>query len=690
MQWLFKHIKICFIASAALLLVLGAISFIRRPSYDFETVYQLRYEDDYLYGIDFNNYSINVFRMRFDGTEFSSVELPVYQGKESALFFGKELNRSDSGWTFSEKNADSTVNTGNREFTECRTNEPSGLSYGIYVTEKGKQVPAVYKDNTVVLLQRGKYVFTERLSRAFTPYAIAFLLLLALFLFVYIIGRREKGVSLISEFIVLLYPFAVIMIIIMSSFIHDLCFSIAENSSMTNLLTDARITTYLSQSGNADVLSLRYDGQEIYILGENGEDLWKNHTDSKKLNSAQKSAQEKQPVLIRYASDDVVYDSILMAVENAEGKVDRIVEKRTNIFPNMVKVEKQADRIFHQILIAICGIILCIALVLDISARRMSTASKSVMKAGDGDIDKVPPMYGISEVPVLVRNVNRLLGRLNIYRSNFDRLNEKYKAFIPQLELELIGEDKTSDDVKVREKEINASSISYYNPDLTAENDDSGLNTVFNIMNERGLVIHHMDRKGFYGFSCRGCSMLLDSTVKMLEYDHLTNGCAALTDGIINIGMTGGKERASVFLVSSDKILCDNLARRGQGIGCSLIITDCFRDKTENKIGSYHLRLLGDMHNRNDESVTEIYEVLDVQSNEIRRLKEQTRILFEQGVRFFRENQTLKARRCFVQVMELNNSDKAAMHYIILCDTLIRNPEKATGRNYLFEYGSWE
>lgn len=690
MQWLFKNIKTCYIVTVIILFVLGVISFIMHPSYEFDMVYQLRYEDDCFYGIDFNDYKITAFRMNADGTEFSSRELPVYQGTDTVTFSEKTLKRTESGWIFDSENKDAIINHGNTEYTECRLNAKTGMNYGIYVTEKGSQVPAIHQEEKDTVFSTAAYVFIERLTRAFFPYAIAFLLITVLFLFIYFTKRREEGVSLLSEFIILLYPFLVAMVIVMFSFVHDVCFSIAENASQANLLTDARITSYLLQTNDSDNLILRYDGKELFAPGTNGEELWRNHTDSKKLRAALSAAEKNQPVLLRYAADDVVYDSIFMAVVNEAGIHDTIVEERNNIFPSLVKVQRQADNTFFLIFAIIIGIFISIACVLLFECYRMKTASKAIMKAGEGDIDSVDPMLGFTEVPVLIRNVNTLLSRLSNYRMAFDRLNEKYQAFIPQIELELLGEDRTSGDVKVREKVINAASISYFRSDIKLREIDSDFEAMLDAMNERGLVLHHLDSKGFYGFSCRGCNMLLESTNKMLEFDHMGEGCAALTEGMLHIGMTGGFNRASVFLISSDKVLSDFLAERGCGIGCSMIVTDRFREKISKRISSYHLRELGDVYNRNDQSITVIYEILDVQHGEKRRLKEQTRILFEQGVQFFRDNQILKARRCFVQVMDQNGSDKAAMYYIMLCDGIIRNPEKEKEKHHIFEYGSWE
>ena len=100
----------------------------------------------------------------------------------------------------------------------------------------------------------------------------------------------------------------------------------------------------------------------------------------------------------------------------------------------------------------------------------------------------------------------------------------------------------------------------------------------------------------------------------------------------------------------------------------------------------YHARTIGFVRMGALDRLERLYDVFDGDEETTRRLKEETREQFERGVALFCSHQYYDARLLFIEVLKKHRRDKAAKHYLYLCDTYYREEHAAEHPVWLETY----
>ncbi|RMH77147.1 MAG: response regulator [Cyanobacteria bacterium J007] len=136
--------------------------------------------------------------------------------------------------------------------------------------------------------------------------------------------------------------------------------------------------------------------------------------------------------------------------------------------------------------------------------------------------------------------------------------------------------------------------------------------------------------------------------------------------GSLMLGTIGEHERMESTVIS-DAV---NLASRLEGLtklyGASIIISGQMRDRLPNP-NQYNTRFLGKVQVKGKTQSVSVFEVFDGDPPELRRLKLETRHIFEQARLLYEAQNLEEAEAMFHEVLGINPQDKAASLYIKRC-----------------------
>lgn len=125
------------------------------------------------------------------------------------------------------------------------------------------------------------------------------------------------------------------------------------------------------------------------------------------------------------------------------------------------------------------------------------------------------------------------------------------------------------------------------------------------------------------------------------------------------------------------------LQRLAVKYGAGILITGEAAKRTENFEREYHYRILGYAYFRSKDVVDVIYDVYDCEDGDTRRRKEETRAMFEEGIRLFMGGEFLEARNRFIHVLYKNRDDKAARQYFYRCETCLEEQSHPENWQYI-------
>lgn len=134
-------------------------------------------------------------------------------------------------------------------------------------------------------------------------------------------------------------------------------------------------------------------------------------------------------------------------------------------------------------------------------------------------------------------------------------------------------------------------------------------------------------------------------------------------------GVVGDINRASILSFSAET---PGFARWLQEIAldyyAKIVVTEEYLNQLPDAKRQFHIRKLGAVWIRGMQCIQVLYDVYDGDSAQVRNMKRQTRMLFEEGVELYAKGRFEDARRHFVEVVKADENDVAARRYIRLCE----------------------
>jgi class 3 adenylate cyclase len=133
--------------------------------------------------------------------------------------------------------------------------------------------------------------------------------------------------------------------------------------------------------------------------------------------------------------------------------------------------------------------------------------------------------------------------------------------------------------------------------------------------------------------------------------------------GDITLGVIGVRDRLDSSLISDQVILTGTLERLTETFGVRLLSTKSTYDASD---ASVDARYIGKIEL--DGQTRELYDVFAADDEGVKRLKSETKRLFEEGVTYYQHGRFYDARERFVDVLRRNPQDQIALAYFYQSD----------------------
>jgi hypothetical protein len=142
--------------------------------------------------------------------------------------------------------------------------------------------------------------------------------------------------------------------------------------------------------------------------------------------------------------------------------------------------------------------------------------------------------------------------------------------------------------------------------------------------------------------------------------------------GPLMLGIIGEEQRMAGTVISDNVNLAMALNRLTANLGAYILISESTRQAIQNP-DKYLYRELGTMRVEGKDETMRFYDVFQGDPEEIRKLKLETRELFHEGIRLYREGRFYEARSNFIEVIKHNRRDDTARIYFYLCEEYYKN-----------------
>ncbi len=157
-----------------------------------------------------------------------------------------------------------------------------------------------------------------------------------------------------------------------------------------------------------------------------------------------------------------------------------------------------------------------------------------------------------------------------------------------------------------------------------------------------------------------------ENRLEQIMYNLIGNAIKFIESGSVVVSAKVNKDLSKVYISVPDTV---NLASRLEGLtklyGVSILISEY----TLNKIGNikeHDVRFLGKVQVKRKLKPVSVFEIFDEDPGDVKRLKQKTLKIFEQGLKNYFNRNFTKAALIFKQILKFNPKDKSAHLYLKL------------------------
>ncbi|MEI7025490.1 HAMP domain-containing protein [Paenibacillus sp. y28] len=382
-------------------------------------------------------------------------------------------------------------------------------------------------------------------------------------------------------------------------------------------------------------------------------------------------------------------------IKNDQGQIVGLYETGKD----MNGVKQHSLKVLSNILWMIAGIALVMLIVFCLmtflmlsSLRRLNT---SVIQIASGRWDTTVDIRTRDEVADLGERFNEMAAHIRSYIGQMTRLSEAYYRFVPQQFLRTLGKDSILDvelgDQSQREMTLLVSSTRNFYQMSRKLTPFENFNFINSFLKRFSPVVHKHDGMinkylgaGFLALYPHFSEKAIYTAVemrRMLEVynTHRANSRYAPIDvglaihkGALMLGVIGEEQRMEGSVISEHVGLVQELEKATARLGVSILVTEEALGGI-NRPYRFQLRSLGRVQLHGEERAITLYDVFEGDSEEVAKLKKQTKDRFEQAVLLYQAGRFFDARESFVEVIRMNRWDEAAKLYFYACDEFFQN-----------------
>lgn len=402
--------------------------------------------------------------------------------------------------------------------------------------------------------------------------------------------------------------------------------------------------------------------------------------------------------------------SVYAPIKDSTGKAVAVV----GVDFTMDEIQTFLKNGIQELLIMTAGVILgCFLLLLLLINGSIITPihvlKDSVERMSDGELGVQVPIKSGDEIGEISEVFNRMSFNIGSHIQEVTALNEGYYKFVPSVFFDMLNrksvrEVQLGDNRKVPLEVLSmqVNDFDRHTRKMEAEEVFGFVNRIYQlcvpiIMENKG-VIDSYDKDGFSAIYTEVKKHALDSAVsicqkfnekKKFAEDVSLNGVEiafGISRGTPMVGIVGHAQRLAAVAMSEQISIVDYLKKVAHKYHARILITGTAANAIPGFSERYHARMLGFLHISVSDSLEKIYDVYDGDEQELHHLKDLTKEKFEEGVQLFMAQEFYDARRCFVEVLKISQSDYAAREYLYLCNQYYVKEENSEIHTYIEDF----
>ena len=373
----------------------------------------------------------------------------------------------------------------------------------------------------------------------------------------------------------------------------------------------------------------------------------------------------------------VDYVSYIAPITNAAGSTVGLMEARVERQSALAGLDRSPAFYACAIGAAAAAMLLLWLLAVLIGAfRPLKELSRCIAEISAGNWSVQAKITSRDELADIGVSFNQMTEKLNQYISNMVLLNNEYIKFTPRELFQLLGKTKVTD-LSLRDKSVRDMSLLYVTFSVGGEKLDSeayfslmndNFDRIFDVVDINHGIIERFDGAGMLALFPYQVRDALNTAISLKEImareDRSVELKMLISADETLVGVAGNQKRQTITAISDTIMDIYALGSLMDEIGTRYIIT---RQAVE-RIGDsfyFNCREIGS----GDSGRESLYEFLDGMDTYEKKLHLVTREEFEQGVHDYQRGRYAAARKHFASVLQVNERDAVAMHYLMLCDT---------------------
>lgn len=320
--------------------------------------------------------------------------------------------------------------------------------------------------------------------------------------------------------------------------------------------------------------------------------------------------------------------------------------------------------------------------------KKLNLAAENLAK---GKYDEKISVSGRDEISATTKVFNRMSESIKEHVNEINNINYAYHKYVPSQFFDILKKEQVTD-VKLGNQKQEQLAVLNFNilgfEEQIRKMDSAEMFAFINrnlqealpeIAEENGMVENFHDG-GFTALYLNDCIKALDSAISISQKIHKMNETSlekngkeidfsiGIAYGQVIVGIVGHDSRMAAISISNQTENAEFLQKLAPKYCSKILITGTAAAQIPNFSELYHARVIGYVWNTFLQQIEKVYDVYDGDTEEIKRKKEITKDMFEEGVNLYCAKKFYDARNCFIEVLKQFRKDNAAREYLFLCN----------------------